>query len=340
MRAFEIAGPPGNKNGIDALRLSERPTPVVGEHDVLINVHASAVNYRDLTTIEDPEPRNIAYPRIPNSDAGGVIIAVGDKVEQFNVGDRVASCFFSEWVDGGISVAAMASALGGARDGVLAEQIVLPESGVIHIPQSWSLAQASTLPCAALTAWHSMFEVGRLRAGDTVLLLGTGGVSIFALQLAASHGIRAIVTSSSDEKLALATSLGAWQTINYKRSPEWQEVVNEMTDGHGVDHCVEVGGAGTVQRSVEAVRVGGSIGMIGVLSSGSLNPTPIMRKSLRFQGIYVGSRAMFANMLQAINDKPFTPLIHQQFAFEDARSAYHTMRAATHTGKLVINVVA
>jgi NADPH:quinone reductase-like Zn-dependent oxidoreductase len=332
MRAYEIV----SADGIDALRMAERSSPEPGPGAVLVRLRASSINYRDLLTILDPESRGLPYPRVPNSDGAGEVLAVGPGVTRFAPGDRVAGTFFQRWDDGPITADAMASALGGALDGVLADEVVLAEHGLVRIPAHLSFAEAATLPCAALTAWHALIEKGRLRAGETVLLIGTGGVSIFALQFAALHGARPIVISSSDAKLERARSLGAWRTVNYRTTPDWDRAVVELTDGLGVDHVVEVGGAGTLERSIAASRVAGQIALIGVLSGGQINPTPIMRKSLTVHGIYVGSRAMFEAMNRAIAAAVLRPVIDRQFAFDDARAAYHHMQAASHFGKIVI----
>lgn len=333
MRAWEIV----SADGVDALSLADRPTPEPGPGEVRVRIRASSINYRDLLTVESPAARNLPYPRVPNSDGAGEVTAVGPGVSRFKPGDRVASCFFQRWNDGGITPDAMASALGGALDGVLAEDVVLAADGVVAIPAHLEYRQAATLPCAALTAWHALVEKGRVTAGETVLLIGTGGVSIFALQFAAMHGARAIVMSSSDAKRERAEALGAWRTLNYREVPEWQDAVLEMTGGAGVDHVVEVGGAGTLERSVLAARVGGHVALIGVLTGGAINPTAIMRKSLRVHGIYVGSRAMFESMNRAIEAARLEPVIERAYGFDDARAAYRDMRAAGHFGKLVID---
>jgi NADPH:quinone reductase-like Zn-dependent oxidoreductase len=282
MRAYEIV----SADGIDALHLAERPSPAPGPGEVLVRVRASSLNYRDLLTVLDPESRAIPYPRIPNSDGAGEVVAVGPGVTRFAPGDRVAGTFFQRWGCGPITAEAMASALGGAQDGVLAEEVVLAERGLVPIPAHLSFEEAATLPCAAVTAWHALIEKGGLRAGETVLLLGTGGVSIFALQLAALHGARPIVISSSDAKLERARGLGAWQTVNYRTTPDWDRAVLDLTDGVGVDHVVEVGGAGT--RAINGIepfgtrdRVGGEIGASVLPTQPTaprmIGPVPIVR---------------------------------------------------------------
>jgi|TARA_B110000027_G_scaffold29259_1_gene32162 NADPH:quinone reductase-like Zn-dependent oxidoreductase len=326
-------------DGVDALHLGERETPIPGPGQVRVRMNANSINYRDLITIEGAGARKLPFSLVPNSDGAGVITAVGEGVK-LKEGDRVTSCFFEEWVAGEISAPVMASALGGARQGVLAEEVILPEDGVIHTPAGLTDEEASTLPCAALTAWHALTLPRPVKAGETVLLLGTGGVSVFAQQFCTMMGARTIVTSSSDDKLEKMKSLGAGEVINYRTNPEWDAAVLELTGGSGVDRVVEVGGPGTFDRSVNAVRVGGIIGLIGVLTgmSGATNPTSIMRKSITVRGIYVGSRAMFGDMNRAIEAHNLKPMIDQTFDFKDARSAYHAMRGAGHFGKLVIKM--
>ncbi len=334
MRAYEIVA----DGGIDALALNTRQSPQPGQGQILVALRASSINYRDLSTIEDPVARGIAFPRIPNSDGAGEVIAVGAGVTRFKAGDRVAGCFFQNWSDGGISAAAMASAMGGAVDGILAEQALLSEAGAVHIPAHMSFEEAATLPCAGLTAWNCLLEQGGLKAGNTALFLGTGGVSIFGLQIAKMVGARAIITSSSDEKLERARGLGADELINYRETPDWEARVLEMTNGAGVDVTIETGGGGTLEKTMEATRVGGTISLIGVLTGGTINPTTVMRKSIRLQGVYVGSRRMFEDMNAAFSLNQIHPVIDRVFDFEDARSAYHAMRAAGHFGKLVVTI--
>jgi len=331
MKAWQIV-----TDGIDALTLAELDVPTPGPGEVRVKIEASSINYRDLMTIKHAAARGIPLPRIPNSDGAGTVTAVGPGVTGIAVGDRVASCFFQDWTDGACSPEAMASALGGAVDGVLAEEVVLKADGVVPVPAHLSAIEAATLPCAALTAWNALVEVGRLKAGDTVLLLGTGGVSIFALQFATAMGARVILTSSSDAKLERARAMGAAETVNYKANPDWQKAVLDLTGGRGVDVTVEVGGPGTLARSVEATRVAGRIALIGVLTGGTIDPTLIMRKSITLQGVYVGSRRMFREMNKALALHSIKPVIDHTVPFADAKAAYHAMEAAGHFGKIVI----
>ena len=336
MKAWEIVC----EDGIDGLTLNERPVPEPGSGQVLIKVSASSINYRDLSTVLGPAARGIPYPRIPNSDCSGVIAAIGDGVGEFKPGDRVMGCFFQKWQDGAITPDAMASALGGAIDGVLAEYVVLEQSGVVATPEHLSDVEAATLPCAALTAWNAVGGSHPVKDGDTVLLLGTGGVSVFAQQFATALGAKTIVTSSSDIKLARIGELGATETINYANVPDWEKTVVELTDGGGVDRVVEVGGPGTLQKSIAAVRVGGKIQLIGVLTdvSGTIQPIDIMRKSVTVRGIYVGSRDLFRGMNEGITENALRPVIDEVFDFADAKAAYHKMKGASHFGKIVISI--
>ncbi len=333
MKAFQI----NSADGIDALTLNEIEEPRPGRHEVLVRVRASSINYRDLLTVENPEARGLSYPRIPNSDGAGEVVEIGSDVTRFKVGERVCGIFFQTWMGGDITANDMNNALGGSAEGMLVEYRVLHEDGLVATPTHMSDAEAATLPCAAVTAWNSLM-CGGVSAGSTVLLLGTGGVSVIALQLCQILGARAVITSSSDEKLERARSLGAWQTVNYREMPEWQDEVLALTDGRGVDHTVEVGGPGTLQKSIAATRLAGSVGMIGVLALGQIDPLPILGKSLRVQGIYVGSRQMFEDMNRALSMHEVKPVIDATYDLQDARQAYQAMRAARHFGKLVITL--
>ena len=257
---------------------------------------------------------------VPCSDGAGEVIAIGNQVSGVKVGDRVAGIFMQKRLAGGVSAEgapqAGASALGGAIDGMLAEQVVLHEDGLVHMPEHLSFEEGSTLPCTAVTAWHSVVDFGRTRAGETVLVLGSGGVSIFALQFARMHGARVIATSSNEDKIHRVHAMGADATVNYKSFPEWQHGVLDATAKRGVDLVVEVGGAGTLPRSIDSVRFCGNIALIGVLTSGEINPTKLMRKSATLQGIYVGSREMFATMNRAIALHKMRPVIDRVFEFD------------------------
>ena len=240
MKVYELNG----AHGLDSLMLRERPVPVPSANQVLIRLHAASINYRDLLLVKGQPGLQRSSPLVPLSDGSGEIVACGESVSRFKVGDRVAGIFFQTWLEGEITPQKFSSALGGARDGVLAEYIALDENGAVVIPDHLSYEEAATLPCAAVTAWNALVTRGRLKAGDTVLIQGTGGVSVFAIQFARMHGARIIVISSSEEKLARARSLGAVDLINYRKAPDWDARVLEATEGRGVDHVVEVGGAG------------------------------------------------------------------------------------------------
>jgi NADPH:quinone reductase-like Zn-dependent oxidoreductase len=324
--------------GIDQLTLSDRPDPIPGNGQILVRVKAVSLNYRDFMTVKSGGARGVKTPLIPCSDGAGEVTKVGPDVTRVKPGDRVAGIFFQNWLSGDIAAHHFTSALGGAIDGMLAEQVVLQEDGVVPVPTYMSYEEAATLPCAAVTSWQALVSKGGMKAGDTILVQGTGGVSIFALQFAVMSGARVIITSSSDEKLARAKKLGAWATINYKTIPEWGKETLKLTNGVGVDHVVEVGGAGTLEQSFQAVRIGGTISLIGVLTGfgGQVNPLPVLMKGLRFQGIYVGSREMFEAMNRAMEVQKMKPVIDRVFPFTQAREALTLMESAAHFGKIVI----
>lgn len=338
MITYQINGP----TGLAALQSVVRADPVPGPGDLLVEPRAWSLNYRDLAMPAGGYVRNDKVkrspPLVPLSDMAGEVIAVGGEVQKFRVGDRVMANFFRDWIDGDLTSGQIGSALGGAIDGVLAERVCLPEHAWVKTPSSLTDIEAATLPCAAVTAWHA-FELGSLAMGQTVLLLGTGGVSIFALQLAKAAGAKVIITSSSDAKLEKAIQLGADATINYKRNPEWQDNVRELTDGVGVDHVVEVGGAGTLGRSLASTRVSGTVSLIGILS-GSVenNPSmlPALFNRLTVRGIYVGSRRMFEDLCRAVEVNRIKPVIDRTFAFEEAKAAYEYLQSGKHFGKVVI----
>ncbi len=335
MRVFEIR----DRFGIEALKLSEWEDPVPGYGQVVVRVRAVSLNYRDLMTVQHGALRNLRLPLIPCSDGAGEVIRVGEGVSRVKPGDRVAGIFMQSWLAGGPSEAHARSALGGALDGVLAEQVVLSEEGVVFFPEHLSYEEAATLPCAAVTAWQALMTQGGLKAGDTVLVLGTGGVSIFALQFAKMGGARVLITSSSDEKLERARRLGASEGVNYRTAPDWDQKVLELTGGVGVDHVVEVGGAATLEKSLRSVRVGGTVSLIGILSGpGKVDPMPVLTKSVRLQGIYVGSREMFEAMNRAIALHKMRPVLDRVFPFEEAPEALRYMEGGAHFGKIVIRL--
>ena len=338
MKRYEIKSPAG----LDALEAVDAEEPEIGPFDVLVEMKAWSLNYRDLAMPYGGYVRNDKVkknpPLVPLSDGAGDVVAIGDAVTRVNVGDRVAPIFFQDWIGGELTDAQIGSALGGAIDGVLAEKVSLHERGLVHIPEGWNDRQAATLPCAAVTAWQAL-TLGNLKPGDTILLLGTGGVSIFALQFAKAAGARVIITSSSDEKLERATQLGADETINYRRHPDWDRQVAALTDGIGVDNVIEVGGAGTFEKSLAAAKVSGRVSLIGVLSGQpEKNPSPMMAlfKRLTVQGIYVGSRDMFQAMIRAIEFNSIQPVIDKHFSFDDVRAAYECLQSGSHFGKVVI----
>ncbi len=334
MKAYRIH----ELGGVDGLKRDDLPDPQPGPGQVLVRVRATSLNYRDLMTLKGTYSRNPRLPMIPLSDGAGEVAEVGPGVTKFRPGDRVAGCFMPAWADGPPTEAAGRSALGGAVDGMLAELVALPEAGVVPTPAHLSDEEAATLPCAAVTAWNALFEGSPLRSGQTVLVQGTGGVSIFALQLARLAGARVIATSSSDAKLARVRELGASDGINYRTTPDWDVAVRNLTEGLGVDHVVEVGGGGTLPRSIKAVRVGGQVSLIGVLTAGEVDPRPLLMKSVRLQGIYVGSRAMFERMNQAIALHKLHPVIDRVFPFDHAPEAYNHLESGSHLGKIVIQV--
>lgn len=336
MRVVELRG-----FGLDQLHIAERAEPQPGPGQLLVRVRAVALNYRDLLICAGQYDPKMQCPRVLTSDGAGEVVAVGPGVSRFAVGDRVAANFFPNWQTGPVSSERIRPSLGGDTDGMLAELVVLPETAWLTLPQHLSFEQAATLPCAALTAWNALFAgPSVLTAGQTVLVQGTGGVSIFALQFAKLAGARVIVTSSSDEKLQRAVGLGADDTINYRTMPEWDKRVRELTGGRGVDHVVEVGGAGTLSRSLRAVRTGGIVSLIGVLSGlvGSVDTLQVLMRSITVRGIFVGSCEMFAAMNRAIEQARLQPVLDRVFDFEQAAEALQYLQSAAHFGKVVIRV--
>ena len=337
MRAYQI---PKGGAGIESVVGVERPDPKPGHRQVLVKVKACSLNFRDLGIVRGTYRVPVRENVIPLSDGAGEVVEIGPGVLRVKVGDRVAGNFFQRWPGGESSAEVHGSALGGGIDGMLADYALLEEDGVVKIPPHLSFEEGAALPCAGVTAWHAMMEHAKLKAGNTILLQGTGGVSIFGLQFAHAMGIRAIITSSSDEKLARAKKLGAAFGINYKTTPEWDKAAMEFTGGVGVDHVIEVGGAATLARSFHAIRVGGRVSMIGGLSGGAteLNPGLIFSRRANVQGISVGSTQMFLAMNRAIEVNAIKPVIDKVFSFADAQAAYKHMASGAHFGKIVIRV--
>lgn len=333
MKAFQLHG----QTGPDSLRLVDLPEPQPKPGEVVVRVHANALNYRDLM-IADGRYGKINSPLTPLSDGAGEIAAMGAGVTRWKTGDRVAGTFFQGWPDGAFRREVMGTALGGALSGMLAELVVLPEDGVVAIPPHLSFAEAATLPCAGVTAWHALVVRGKVSAGQTVLLLGTGGVSIFGLQIAKLHGARVIITSSSDEKLARAKTLGADETINYRTFPNWEEEVFRLTAKAGVDHVIEVGGNDTFPKSLRSLGANGQIHVVGGVSgfTSGLELREILGKVATINGVFVGSRVMFEALNRALSLNAVKPVIDRVFPFAEAPAAYRHLQSGSHFGKVVI----
>jgi NADPH:quinone reductase-like Zn-dependent oxidoreductase len=335
MRVFEMR----ETFGIDNLAIAERQQPLPGHGQAVVRVRAVSLNYRDLLVVKGLYNPKLPLPLVPLSDGAGDVIAVGDGVSRVKTGDRVAGIFMQTWLAGGQTETNAKSALGGGMQGMLAEYVVLDEDGLVHVPVHLSYEEAATLPCAAVTAWHAVIG-SRVKPGESVLLLGTGGVSLFALQFARLAGAEVIITSSSDDKLGRAVQLGATHGINYRIVSDWDKKVRELTGGAGADLVVEVGGAGTLPQSLRAVRMGGRISLIGVLTgaTGEVNPLPIVMRNVRVQGIFVGSREMFEAMNRAISRHRLRPVVDRVFPFEEAREALRHMESGAHFGKICIKI--
>ena len=333
MKAFQSQG----GFGLDQLKLVDREEPTAGPGQVVVRMRAASLNYRDLMVVRGQYNPRMPLPRVPLSDGAGEVVEVGPGVVDWKPGDRVAGCFFQDWTAGPLSDRAAKSALGGAIDGVAAELVAFRAEGLVRAPSHLNWEEAACLPCAAVTAWHAVVEQG-IQPGQSVLTLGTGGVSLFALQFAKMAGARVIVTSGSDDKLAQAAKLGADEGINYRKLPEWDKRVRELTGGEGVDQVVELGGAGTLPLSMRAVRAGGRINLIGVLTgaAGEVNPLPAVMKGIDIQGIYVGSRAMFEAMNRALELHQTRPVIDRSFGWTDLPAALSYMESAQHFGKIVV----
>jgi NADPH:quinone reductase-like Zn-dependent oxidoreductase len=333
MRAIEL-----HQFGVENLVRVERDAPQPGAHEVVVKFHAASLNYRDLMFVRGAYNPRAAFPAVPLSDGAGEVVALGEGVTRWKVGDRVCPIFVQGWLEGRYNAEKARTTLGaGDLDGVLCDLGAFPEQSLVRIPDHLSYEEAATLPCAALTAWHALVEFCKIRPGETVLTLGTGGVSVFAIQFAKMHGARVIATSSSDEKLARVRELGADETVNYKTHADWEREVLRLTGGAGVDHVVEVGGAGTLGKSVESSRIDGRIALIGVLAAGpGFNPISLLMKRVGLQGIFVGSRQMFEDMNAAVSLNQLKPVIDRTFPFDEAAEALRYMETGSHFGKIVI----
>ncbi|MES2605857.1 MAG: NAD(P)-dependent alcohol dehydrogenase [Pseudomonadota bacterium] len=338
MKAYIIKA---GSTSFDGLMPVELPKPTAGAGEILVAMQAASLNFRDLLVplgryFGGPVPTDL----IPLSDGAGEVIAVGSGVNRFKVGDRVCGTFFRNYVDG-LPAAVERPALGSPVDGVLAEYVVFNQQDAVKMPDNLTYIEASTLPCAGVTAWHALMVAGRpIKAGDNVLVLGTGGVSLQALQFARAAGARVLVTSSNDGKLERARHLGASGLINYKTTPDWHAEVMKLTNGHGADCVVEVGGAGTLQSSMLSLAYAGKIAMIGVLSGfqGDTNPHTVMLKGGNMHGIFVGNRVMFEQMNRAIEANDIHPVVDKVFNFDQTVEAFSYMQSQAHFGKVVIAI--
>ena len=334
MKAFELHP----EEGFDALKLVDRARPSIGPGEARVRVRAVSLNYRDIMVARGSKKR--AKRIIPVSDGAGDVIEIGSGVQHVAVGDRVAAAFFPTWIDGSLKEAHHANALGGSLDGMLAEEVVLPERAWVKIPQRYSFDQGATLPCAGVTAWHALFEAAALKPGETVLVQGGGGVSTFALQLARHAGASVIATSSSPDKRARLGQMGARATIDYTADPKWGETARAAAGNGGVDLVVEVGGAGTFDQSIASLRYGGHMSLLGILAGtqGPINTYAIFHRNIHIRGVYVGSIAMFERLVRVLQDSRIDPVIDRVFPFEDARAAYEHLASGAHFGKVVIRV--
>ena len=327
-------------SSLEMLALADEPAPSPGPGEVRVRMRAASLNYRDLMVAEGRYARGAAPSNlVPLSDGAGEVVALGPGVTRIAVGERVAGTFFQGWLGGEMDPSDHSRALGGSIDGVLAEEKIFAADGLVPIPAHLSFEEAATLPCAALTAWNALFAARPLLPGETVLTLGTGGVSVFAAQFAHAAGARVIATSSSDAKLEKMRALGAAAGVNYRTHPEWEKEVWELTGRRGADHVVEVGGAGTLARSIASARLGGAVHLIGVLTGGGeIDPALILRRSVTLRGVFVGSRQMFEAMNRMIDLHRLRPVIDRVFPFAEAKDAYRHLKAAGHVGKIVIRI--
>ena len=337
MRAYQIQ----DDWSLDHIRLTELPEPTPGPGEVLLRMKAASLNYRDLVVPQRGYGRKTGtLPLIPVSDGVGEVVAVGEGVTRVKIGDRVCPMFMQGWISGPPTAERLSGSLGGPIDGMMAEYRVFPEQGVVRVPAHLSDAEAATLPCAALTAWSAIVTEGRATAGDTVLVQGTGGVALFALQFARMCGVRVFVISGSDAKLERARELGAEAGLNYNTEPEWYRTVREWAGGDGVDHIVELGGPSTMPQSLRAIRPGGTLSMIGVLSGPTVETQLglIVTRQVRLQGITVGSRDGFETMPRALSQHQLRPVLDRTFGFEELRPAFDHLSSGKHFGKITLTI--
>jgi NADPH:quinone reductase-like Zn-dependent oxidoreductase len=337
MKAFVVKA---GSTSVDGLAPVELPKPSAGPGEILVAMRAAALNFRDLAIVAGRYFGGaLQKDLVALSDGAGEVVAIGSGVTRFKVGDRVAGTFFRSYVDG--PPVAVGPALGSPVDGVLAEYVVFNQNDAVHIPKNHSFIEAATLPCAGVTAWHALMVAGRpIKAGETVLVLGTGGVSLLALQIAQAAGARVIGTSSNPEKEAKLKALGAVATVNYKAHPEWAAEVVKANGGVGVDCVVEVGGAGTLKQSILSLGVAGKIALIGVLSgpAGDTNPHGLMLKGGSLHGVFVGNRTMFEQLVRAVETNDIHPVIDRVFRLEETVDAFRYMQSQAHFGKVVISI--
>jgi NADPH:quinone reductase-like Zn-dependent oxidoreductase len=336
MRVVELQG----GFGLDHVAFGQRPAPRPGPGQVLLRMRAASINYRDLLMIEGQYNPRQPLPLIPLSDGVGEVIEMGADVSRIAIGDRVAPIFAQQWLAGAPTKERLRATLGGPLPGVLQEMAVFPAESVVRVPEHLSDVEAATLPCAGLTAWTALVEQGGVQPGDTVLVQGTGGVSLFALQFALIAGARVIITSSSEAKLARARDLGAWQGIHYPSTPDWGRRVLELTEGRGVDHVIEVGGAGTLGESLKAVRPGGHIAIIGMLAGSMLKTSllPVLMRNLRLHGVLVGHRDGFEAMNRAVERHGLHPVVDRVYGWNELQAAFEYLRSGQHFGKVCLTL--